>query len=57
MTEAMANLGVVPVRAIGLLNHFHPSYGVEFLRLASSVYPGYRVSPWVTSTLWDAICG
>ena len=30
--------------SVGLVNLAYPSYGVEFLKLASSVYPGYHAS-------------
>ncbi len=29
---------------VALLHRFWPSYGVDFLNLASSIYPGYHVA-------------
>lgn len=42
---------------VGLLNAVFSPYGVEFLRLMSSVYPGYGAAPTVVSVLAGTIWG
>jgi hypothetical protein len=39
--------------SVGLVNLAIPSYGADFLRIVSSIYPGYHAS----STLLDALVG
>ena len=43
--------------AAGLAHLFNPSYGMEFLRVMSSVYPGFHGSPTLGSVLVGTIYG
>ena len=38
---------------VGILNFLFPPYGGEFLRVMSSVYPGYSAAP----TFWGVLLG
>ena len=47
---------------VGLINLFCPSYGVAFLKLLDSLYPGYHFGKWgfggvVVATLYAALDG
>jgi hypothetical protein len=42
---------------VGFLNAVFPPYGAEFLRVMSSVYPGYGAAPTVAGVLVGAIWG
>ena len=39
------------VLIVGVVNCFSPGYGGEFLRVISSIYPGYDASPAVGSVI------
>lgn len=51
MAYASAALWGLAVLLVGLINLARPSYGVEFLQLVSSVYPGYHAAPSLGSVL------
>jgi hypothetical protein len=53
MTWAFGILGGACILFVGLINLRISSYGVEFLRMMSSVYPGFHDS----RTLGDVIVG
>ena len=38
---------------VGILDWIAPGYGAEFLRIMSSVYPGYHVS----RSIWEVLLG
>lgn len=46
---------------ISVSNHLSPGYGIEFLNMVSSIYPGYQpeqgINSIVTGTLYAAIDG
>jgi len=39
------------ILGVGLINLAYPSYGMEFLKLVSSIYPGYHASLKATDVL------
>jgi hypothetical protein len=43
--------------AVGLANLAFPSYGADFLRMVSSIYPGYDGAPHVGSLLIGTVWG
>jgi hypothetical protein len=43
--------------AVGLLNWGNSAYGSDFLRLMSSVYPGYHTSPTLGSVAIGTVYG
>ncbi len=50
------------VFCVGLANLFWPTYGVEFLKIIDSIYPGYHFGLWgfggvIVATLYAAIDG
>ena len=42
---------------VGIANHLEPRYGMEFLRMVSSVYPGYHPQPTWTSVVVGTLYG
>jgi len=53
MTTASAIVWGAAMLLAGLFNIAHPSYGTEFLRVMSSLYPGFHAS----RTFGDVIVG
>jgi len=59
---ALSALWALTVLCVGAGNLFWPAYGVEFLRLVDSIYPGYHYGKWgfvgvVVATLYAALDG
>ena len=42
---------------VGIVRFAFPTYGTEFLRVVSSIYPGYDAAPTATSTLIGTLWG
>jgi len=42
---------------VGLCNLAYPAYGLEFLRLVGSLYPGYDATPQVGSVVVGTLYG
>jgi hypothetical protein len=57
VTSASAILGGVCMLAVGLVNLSFPSYGGDFLRMVSSIYPGLHDSRTVSEVLLGTIYG
>ncbi len=52
----------VIVLFVGITNLLFPGYGVEFLRIVDSIYPGYHFGKWgfggvIVSTLYAVLDG
>jgi hypothetical protein len=52
----------VLVLLVGIINLIFPGYGVAFLQLADSIYPGYHFGRWgfggvIVATLYAALDG
>ncbi len=43
---AVASIWGLVVFLVGLTNQLWPTYGVEFLKIIDSIYPGYHFGEW-----------
>ena len=43
---AVASIWGLVVFLVGLANQLWPTYGVEFLKIIDSIYPGYHFGEW-----------
>ena len=43
---AVSSVWALCVFGVGLANLFWPSYGVRFLEIIDSIYPGYHLGEW-----------
>jgi len=43
---AVASIWGLVVFLVGLANLLWPTYGVEFLKIIDSIYPGYHIGEW-----------
>jgi hypothetical protein len=57
MAVAAGLLGGGAILFVGLINLYAPNYGLSFLEMMSSVYPGFQVSHTVGSVMYGSICG
>jgi hypothetical protein len=57
MTIASAILWGAAMFIVGIVNLIAPSHGAEFLRLISSVYPGFHDSRTFLGVIAGAMCG
>jgi hypothetical protein len=57
ITSASAILWGASMLVVGLINLAVPSYGTEFLRMMSSIYPGYHDSRTIGEVLLGTIYG
>jgi hypothetical protein len=60
--SAMAILFFLIVFIVGLVNTFFPGYGIGFLALLDSIYPGYTFGKWgfggvIVASLYAALDG
>lgn len=59
---AVSSVWALCVFGAGLTNLFWPGYGVEFLKIIDSIYPGYHFGKWgfggvMVATLYAAVDG
>ncbi len=59
---ALAAIWALAALSAGVVNLLSPGYGVEFLKLVDSIYPGYHLGKWgfggvLVATLYAAIDG
>lgn len=59
---ALSTVWALIVFLVGLGNLIWPGYGVEFLKIIDSIYPGYHLAKWgfggvIVATLYAAIDG
>ncbi len=59
---ALATIWALATLSAGVANLIWPGYGVEFLKLLDSLYPGYHLGKWgfggvLVATLYAAIDG
>lgn len=59
---ALSAVWAIIVFCVGLVNLLWPGYGVEFLKIIDSIYPGYHYGQWgfigvVVATLYAVIDG
>jgi hypothetical protein len=43
---AVASIWGLFVLGVGTANFFFPTYGVEFMKVIDSIYPGYHLGEW-----------
>ncbi|MFQ6069075.1 MAG: hypothetical protein ACE5LC_00960 [Candidatus Aminicenantales bacterium] len=59
---AISSVWGLVVLFVGVVNLFRSTYGIEFLKLIDSIYPGYHLGKWgfggvVVATLYAVVCG
>lgn len=59
---AVSAIWALIVFSVGFCNLVWPSYGIEFLKIIDSIYPGYHIGLWgiggiIVATLYAAIDG
>ncbi len=57
---AVSSIWSLAVFSVGTANLFWPAYGVEFLKIIESIYPGYHFGKWgftgvIVATLYAAL--
>lgn len=57
MAAALGLLWGAGVLVVGLANVAWPDYGVEFLQVMASIYPGYQGAPGVAQSVVGAMYG
>ncbi len=57
MAMASAVLWSLAILMVGIANLMFPDYGVNFLELIASIYPGYHAETGFTSTIIGSLYG